>query len=166
MIEKSLRNLSRFFELLCAFFFVVMGASLTLQIFSRYFMAQSIFWAEELSRYAMIWLVYLGVVVAARERAHTRIDFFVGLLPGMGNKTIKVLVNIVCLLFLAGIAYYSWDLMRLGMMLKSSALRIPMYFVYASVPFCCFFTAIYLLWEIPHIIRDDFDALDPKEAES
>jgi len=155
MIEKCLSSLSRLLELLCAFFFVLMGTALTLQIFSRYFMSQSIFWAEEAARYAMVWLVYLGVVVAASHRSHTRIDFFVDLLPSLGYKTVKILVNIVCLLFLTGIVYYSWDLMRLGMMMKSSAMRIPMIIVYSAIPFCCVLTGIYLIWESAHIIKSD-----------
>jgi TRAP-type C4-dicarboxylate transport system permease small subunit len=153
MIEKYLGLLSRFLELLCALFFVLMGTALTLQIFSRYFMSQSIFWAEEAARYAMVWLVYLGVVVAASHGSHTRIDFFVELLPSLGYRTVKVLVNIACLLFLAGIVYYSWDILRLGMILKSSAMRIPMIIVYSAIPLCCALTGIYLVRESAHIIK-------------
>lgn len=153
MAEKILDSLARGIEFLCAVFFVLMSASLTLQIFSRYFMDQSVFWAEELARYSMVWLVYLGVVVAASQRCHTRIDFFVNILPDAAYKAVKVLVNIACLLFLAGIAWHSVGLLNLGLMMKSSGLKIPMIFVYLAVPAGAVLTGVYLIWEMFCILK-------------
>lgn len=165
MAEKVLGSLSRGIEYLCAVFFVVMCASLTLQVVSRYCMDQSIFWAEELSRYAMVWLVYLGVVVAASQRCHTRIDFFVDILPPSAYKAVKLLVNIACLLFLAGITYHSTGLLRLGMMMKSSGMQIPMIFVYTAVPVGALLTGIYLIWEMVLILKNGKNQTTTEEFE-
>ncbi|SBV97392.1 conserved membrane hypothetical protein [uncultured delta proteobacterium] len=165
MVDKVLGSLSRGIEFLCAIFFVVMGASLTLQIFSRYCMDQSVFWAEEMARYSMVWLVYLGVVVAASERAHTRIEFFVGLFPTGVYKAIKVLVNIACLLFLGGITYHSVNLMKLGMMMKSSGMQIYMIYVYVALPVGAVLTSVYLVWEIFYILKKGKDQTVTEEFE-
>ena len=72
------RNLEQYF---CAFLMVLMVSCLGAQVFFRFVLNASLTWSEELSRFAFIWLVYMGAVLGAKERIHIRVTAFHRLLP-------------------------------------------------------------------------------------
>ena len=82
MIRIGLRhlygNLEQYF---CAFLMVLMVFCLGAQVFFRFVLNASLTWSEELSRFAFIWLVYMGAVLGAKERIHIRVTAFHRLLP-------------------------------------------------------------------------------------
>ena len=47
--------------------------------------------SDELSRYLMIWCIYVGVAVATREKAHVGVDVLVQMLP----KGVQKILNII-----------------------------------------------------------------------
>ena len=72
----------------------------------RYAFNSGILVAEELSRMLFVWLVFLGAIVAMRERAHLGADMLVRRLPPAGQKAclfLSYLVVLLCLgMFLKG----------------------------------------------------------------
>ena len=56
-----------------------------LQVFFRYVLNESLFWAEEAVRFSMVWSVLLGSALVARDRAHIRIDVIENMLPPTAN---------------------------------------------------------------------------------
>ena len=53
------------------------------EVFRRFFLSYSSIWAEEIARYAFIYIAWIGASAAIRERAHIRIDF---LLPMLSQR--------------------------------------------------------------------------------
>jgi len=51
-----------------------------MEVFRRFFLSYSSIWAEEVARYAFIYIAWIGASAAIRERAHIRIDFLLPLL--------------------------------------------------------------------------------------
>ena len=45
-----------------------------MEVFRRFFLSYSSIWAEEIARYAFIYIAWIGASYAIRERAHIRID--------------------------------------------------------------------------------------------
>jgi TRAP-type C4-dicarboxylate transport system permease small subunit len=58
----------------------------------RYFFNSSITVTEELGRYLMIWLLFIGAILAAGNDTHVRVDMFIRMLPRLP----RIWVNIVC----------------------------------------------------------------------
>jgi TRAP-type C4-dicarboxylate transport system permease small subunit len=54
---------------------------MTAQIFSRYVVGSSLVWAEELSRYALIWSTLIGAAVAYRQAQHVGVTVLLERLP-------------------------------------------------------------------------------------
>ena len=52
----------------------------------RYVFNSGIATSEELSRWLMVWLTFLGAVVALREHAHLGVDTLVRVLPPLGKR--------------------------------------------------------------------------------
>ncbi len=69
---------------LCLFAMVVMVFG---NVVMRYAFNSGIQISEEMSRYAFIWLTYLGAMVAMREGGHLGVDTLIKNLPLAGKKT-------------------------------------------------------------------------------
>ena len=146
-IEHTLRRFITCLEYLCTFLFVVMCVSLTVQIVARYaLMNVQVPWTEELARYAMVWIVFLGAVIAASRCAHTRIEFFVRLFPLRLQMCAEVLVNMACMIFLLIVAYCSLPLLEVSLLMRAPSLGFPMAVVYGAVPVCSILMIVYFAW--------------------
>lgn len=98
----------------------------------RYLFNSGITASEELARFCFIWLVFVGSVVAMKERAHLGVDSLISRLP-RGGKVVFVLVSNtlmlwVCYLFFVG----SWRQTVVGWGTLKPATGIPMAFHYAT----------------------------------
>lgn len=65
-------------------FLAVLVILLTVQILLRFIFGRTLSWSEEVSRFAFVWAVYFGFVLAARENKHIRVTAqFKRLSPGI-----------------------------------------------------------------------------------
>lgn len=88
-------KLLEFLVVLCLFAMVVMVFG---NVIMRYAFNSGIPISEEMSRYAFIWLTYLGAMIAMRENGHLGVDTLIKKLPLMGKK-ICVLLSELLMLF-------------------------------------------------------------------
>src|ERR1044072_4194589 len=56
----------------------------------RYLFNSGIPTSEELSRWLLVWLTFLGAIVALRQHAHLGVDTLVRALPPLGKKICRV----------------------------------------------------------------------------
>lgn len=75
-------------------------------VFLRYVFNSGIVVSEELSRWCLVWMTFIGAVVALRERQHLGMDVLIQKLPLAGKKACLVVSHLLMLyvtwLFLAG----------------------------------------------------------------
>lgn len=117
----------------------VMVGVVVLATVCRYFQIAVLSWPDELTRYLLIWLVFMGCGAASKNDTHFKITFLVdkasyGLkLFMMGVKILAV--NLLYLLLI----YVSVGLIGklAGMNQVSPALHMPMWFMYLAVPAGC-----------------------------
>jgi TRAP-type C4-dicarboxylate transport system permease small subunit len=64
----------------------------------RYGFNSGITISEELSRWLLVWLTFLGAIVAMREHAHLGVDTLVRMLPAIGKRVCFV-INYCLMLF-------------------------------------------------------------------
>ena len=64
-------------------------------VIARYFLNASLAWSEEVSRFMMIWLVFLGAVMAYVKGEHLGLDIALKVLPEKGARGLQVIVNIL-----------------------------------------------------------------------
>ena len=64
----------------------------------RYGFNSGITVSEELSRWLLVWLTFLGAIVAVREHAHLGVDTLVRMLPA-GGKRICFIINYCLMLY-------------------------------------------------------------------
>ncbi len=78
-----------------------MGASMTLivmvQVVARYVFNHSLFWSEELARYLLVWLTFLGASVAYYRGVHPGVDIIFTRLPFRWQQGVRVVIHLVSL---------------------------------------------------------------------
>lgn len=107
-----------------------------LQVFCRYLLNSSLFWSEELARYLLVWLSFLGATVAYYHQLHPGVDVLTRRLPQSGRRGARFMVHLVTLgvalvMILAG-SRFAW-FVRLQI---SPALGLPKWIVLAVIPLC------------------------------
>jgi len=122
-----------FEELIAGILFVLMSLATLANVIARYFFNSPIEWAEEFSRYAFIWIVFLGAAYCSKSRRHIVIDGFVLALPGPLRAYLQVAVDLLTLVLMGTLVYYGW-LLTVFTTQPTSTLYVPMSVVYVVVP--------------------------------
>lgn len=135
---------------------VLMGLSalnVLWQVFSRYVLNQPSSWTEELARYMLIWVSFLGAAYAVRLRMHLSIDLLVQRLTERNRLYLQMMIQACVLLFalwvmvLGGIRLVNLTLM---MNQTSAALQIKLAYVYSVLPIS---GLLILFYCVVHIIE-------------
>lgn len=88
-----MRTLERFlfttFKTLTSLMLVFASILVFAEVFFRYIIGQSHGWSEELLRYLLIWMTFLGTYLAAKEDKHLGIKMFFDLLPSKVRPFVK-----------------------------------------------------------------------------
>ena len=80
---------------------MLMAALVFANVVSRYLFAHSVNWSEEVARYLMVWITFLGAGLAMREGQHVAIEYVQGLLPPRLLPWWRGAVALIILAFLA-----------------------------------------------------------------
>ncbi|MCC5904334.1 MAG: TRAP transporter small permease [Halomonas sp.] len=80
------------------------------QFFSRYVLGSSIGWTEEIARYLLIGVGFMGSVMAARNGSHIMVEFFYHYMPGWQARLLERLVSLVSLIFYIAMAWIAYQL--------------------------------------------------------
>jgi TRAP-type C4-dicarboxylate transport system permease small subunit len=136
-------------------FISVITVCVSVQVFVRYVLQKPLFlWTEELARFILIWMVFLGVGVGVKNDAHFAMDVLPPLLGRRWGALVR-LFNDLCmgailiLLTLAGLRF-SW----FGMFQNSPNMEILMVWVFISIPIGGILSLAYLVERIQQRLSD------------
>lgn len=90
-------------------------------------------WSEELNRYLLIWSTFLGASCVYKAGTHISITFMHGLFSPKIQRVIRIIVHVICILAFCAIVYYGFVYAGKQAQL-APALRIPMKYMYMSIP--------------------------------
>lgn len=83
------------------------------QFFTRYVLNNPIAWTEEIARYLLIGVAFLGSAMAVRRNTHIMVEFFYRFLPVSFASGLSTLVDIIRILFFAATATITFGLARM-----------------------------------------------------
>src|SRR6185503_15527806 len=79
-----------------------------LQFFTRYVLNDSLAWTEEIARYGLMWIVFVGGIMVTRRNTHIAVDLLSNVMkPGPGRAALLALVDFIKLGFLGLLAFLS-----------------------------------------------------------
>jgi len=117
---------------------------LTINMFYRYFIGYSVPWAEEISRFIFIALVYISVGYASIKNRHIRITMQFSLLSKKGKIILLTIADSIWVVYNLVIIIKGFQMMHEMFTFKfnSPVLNIPMYISYAFIPLGFIFMTI------------------------
>ena len=134
MFEKLSNFLNKLTEKAVIFLMAAISIIIFVQVVSRYVFNNSLTWSEEVGRYVLIWITFLGASIGVKKYSHIGIDFLYEKLS-VKNKTFLDFIIVSMGLFLAFLMlFYGWRLAYMVRFQKSSALLIPMIIPYLALP--------------------------------
>jgi len=116
---------------------LAMVVDVTWQVMSRYLLERPSSYTEEIARFLLIWISFLGASYAFRQKQHLGIDLLTSRFEGNRKRWASLFGYCVCGLFaLLVLTFGGGQLVLLTLELKqfSGALGLPMFYVYSVIP--------------------------------
>jgi TRAP-type C4-dicarboxylate transport system permease small subunit len=89
-----------------------MAAVVFYQVFTRYVLDDSAGWTEEIARYFLVAVVFIGASMSVRKNNHIQVDYFYRLMPRVMARILSTLVDVVRCVFLGYAAWLTWLLIQ------------------------------------------------------
>ncbi|CAM3482262.1 TRAP transporter small permease [Paracoccus nototheniae] len=153
-MDRLRRGLDLILGGLCCGLLVVLVAVLVWQVVSRYALNAPSSVTEEILRYGVIWMSLLGAAYATGRGAHMSVDMLRDRLPARGRLRLDALVAVAFVAF-AGIVLI-WGGMKgvtIAARQTSAVMRIPMSWVYLSLPVSGVLMIAYSLLNLADLAR-------------
>jgi TRAP-type C4-dicarboxylate transport system permease small subunit len=137
-MQKMHNIINKCIEYFLVVIFGLLVIDVVWQVVSRYLVGQSSSFTEEFARFSLIWLTVLGAAyINGQEEGHLSMDFLLNKLPTKKRKgrqkVIQVLMAVFALIVMViGGGNLVYTTLSLGQ--TSSALHVPLGYVYAIVP--------------------------------
>jgi C4-dicarboxylate transporter DctQ subunit len=112
------------------------SAILFADVVLRYVFLMPLSWSEELVRYVMVWMVFVGSSVIVKKGGHVAVDVLPLFLPPKLKKALERLIPISAIVFCLVLFYFSWHhTMRVKLSNQiTTAMEAPMWVMYLAIP--------------------------------
>jgi TRAP-type C4-dicarboxylate transport system permease small subunit len=139
-------------------FIYILGVTV-LSILGVFFRAggRALTWNEELMRWLLISLAYIGASVGMRTRNHIGIEFFLSRLKFKTRKIIVILGYAAVVFFLIIILIYGFQTALYARRQYGAILRIPMLYVKMNLPLGSLLMLIHMAYLSAGILREKKD---------
>lgn len=147
-------GLSRFAVIV---FVITITVVMLAQVFFRYVINSSLQWSEEISIWALIWMVFVGSAVIMRDWAHINIPTFVNLIPIKIRPYFLIFAKLATIAFLIAVVWYGFVIFNQNFHARSPSLEISTRWAKLALPvggvLMTFFALNALLLDIVNLVR-------------
>jgi TRAP-type transport system small permease protein len=116
--------------------FWLLGLTVFYQFITRYVMNDSAAWTEEVARYMLIGVVFVGATIGVAKNMAIQVDFFYRHMPVAMGRWMARAVDLLRIAFFAGAVVMTAQMMaKIGNQTRMTIVDAPMNVVYAVVLF-------------------------------
>jgi TRAP-type C4-dicarboxylate transport system permease small subunit len=167
LVDTTNKGLSIFCGLaLAGMTFLIFLQVLVRFVFAKLHIQFSVPWTEELSRYLMIWAVFVGAAVIARHADALAVEALVLVVPPPVGRAIKFSAHGLALVFYGCIFAIGLDWLEFGRSEDAPVLGMHMAWVYASMSVGAALTIINAVALLAEVWLDKKDILDVIDHEA
>ena len=149
-MRQVLRHVDRLIQILnatlTALALAAMFATVFTLVVARFGFGIAIFWGEELARYLMIYMAFIGAAVAMRCNLHPRLTVFASMLPRGVQQVLEIIINLLLAVTLVILFWHGLDVAREEGIMRTPALRIHYFWVFLAIPIGAALMLIQLAW--------------------
>jgi TRAP-type C4-dicarboxylate transport system permease small subunit len=133
-LEKISHSINRWIEYLLFGLGFSMAVIVAAQVFSRYILNQSLFWSEELARFLLVWLTFLGASVAYYRGSHPGVDFLYARMTPLWRKASTIAVHTASIVLFGVMITYGSQFAWFVRLQISPALNLPKWIILSIIP--------------------------------
>jgi TRAP-type C4-dicarboxylate transport system permease small subunit len=113
-----------------------------LQFFTRYVLNNSLAWTEEIARYLLMWVTFVGAAVAMRRGTHIAVEVAQLFLPEPIVRVLNFVIDVLVLGFVALLCWFSVAITERMQIQTMTVFPWPMSIVYSGIGVGC----LLMLW--------------------
>ena len=118
---------------------IILGLSamfliLLAQVIMRYVFSRPLTWSEEAARFIVVYVSFIGISYAYRQKGHIRMEVVVNLFPQAVRRGLEVLINLGTIALFCYMIPFSFRFIGIQAGVKATATHIPMSIVYTALP--------------------------------
>ena len=114
---------------------VIAAALGVFQIITRFVLEQPAEWSEVLIRFALIWMVFLGIPIAFRQGAMVSVDALYRAAPAHLKRVLDAVVALAALTLMLIVLWWGWDYAVRGRVQTMAGLEsLSMFWAYVAMP--------------------------------
>jgi len=151
-----MRGENLFFSIIkkvCLFLLVFIFISVVFQVITRYVFSFSVPWIEELARFLYVYLVFLGSILAFKEKTHIRADLLYKCLANKPLAYLKIFNAIIVSIFLLFLLLSSWRMADVtNKVLAPSIPYFRMCYIFWVIGFAAFVMLLNSLFDLKEAI--------------
>ncbi|GLO67968.1 C4-dicarboxylate ABC transporter permease [Oceanobacillus sp. E9] len=127
-------SINNWVKYLVSFFLVALAVLVVLQVTTRFVINVPLSWTEELAKYLMIYIVFLGSGLAMRHNQHIAIDFLLEIVKAENKARLQKIVLCICGIFSLVLVVYGTQLTYIVIGQSTPTLQYSMAWAYAAIP--------------------------------
>ncbi|MBL3539708.1 TRAP transporter small permease [Aminivibrio sp.] len=131
--RKTLEGINTAVEYAVCVLIAAMVVVVFLQVVFRFVIHSSLPWSEELSRYLMVWITFLGASIAVKRKSHIGVEAVVSLFSNVWKKMAAIFVSASLCVFFGFMVLYGEKILRTVKFQLSPAMEITMAIPYSAL---------------------------------
>jgi C4-dicarboxylate transporter DctQ subunit len=136
MLKKMDKVLCAIEEVIIAVGLITSALILFINVVLRYFFQSGIVWAEEFTRYSIIWITFVGGSVAVRYGAHLSVSALLEVVNAKNKRLLTAIAYIISIIFTIFLFVYGTQNTLSIMATKqlTPSMEIPAYWINLAIP--------------------------------
>ena len=126
--------------------FWALGGTVFYQFFTRYVLNDSASWTEEIARYLLIGVVFVGATIGVAKDNHIQVDLLYRYLPPRAARVLATAVDALRIAFFAAMTVFTGQMMQKMGSYNMTIVDLPMNIVYGVVLFGFAAMTLRALW--------------------
>ena len=137
--------------------FLVLIVAVLTQVLGRSVFSSSPPWTEELTRYAMLWMIAFGAGLSFRSGDLVNVDILCEALPGRWPWLLRLTSALATVALCVVLLWPAWRYMAIGARQTSPVLKVGMNWIHASILALLALLALFALFRIAAMLSGASD---------
>ena len=144
--------------------FWALGATVFYQFFTRYALNNSAAWTEEIARYLLIGVVFVGASIGVAKNNHIQVDLLYRYLPAPVCRVLATVVDVLRIAFLASMCVFTVQMMQKMGSYQMTVVDLPMNIVYGVVLLGFVAMTLRSVWVMRVHVKRGYSVLERPES--
>ena len=144
--------------------FWALGATVFYQFITRYALNNSAAWTEEIARYLLIGVVFVGASIGVAKNNHIQVDLLYRYLPAPVCRVLATVVDVLRIGFLASMSVFTVQMMQKMGSYQMTVVDLPMNIVYGVVLLGFVAMTLRSVWVMRVHVKRGYSVLERPES--